>query len=91
MIKSIPSAGQFVIKVSSGIGKYSGKLIPFFAACLRPSGQFFGVPKIEVILLIWSISEFPKNNGFIKYISAIIQPTAKTSTGAEYAGNLNSN
>lgn len=58
-------------------------------ACFIPSIQFLGVPKIEVILLIWSISEFPKNKGFIKYIYAIMHPMAKISTGAEYAENLN--
>lgn len=89
VIKSIPSAGQFPIRLSSAIGAYSGKLIPFLAACLSPSCQVFGVPNTEVILLIWSIYEFPKNKGFIKYISATIQPTAKISTGAEYAENLN--
>lgn len=88
-MKSIPSAGQLVIIVSNAIGMYSGKFIPFLAACFKPSGQFLGVPKTDVILFIWSSSEFPKNSGFIKYISAIMQPIAKTSTGAEYAENLN--
>lgn len=88
-IKSMPSAGQLVIIVSNAIGRYSGKFIPFLAACFRPYGQFLGVPNTEVILLIWSSSEFPKKSGFIKYIYAMMQPIAKTSTGAEYAENLN--
>ncbi len=52
LIKSIPSGGQLGKIVYKGIGKYSGKLIPFLAACFKPSGQFFGVPSTEVILLI---------------------------------------
>ena len=43
----------------------------------------------EQILLIWSNSEFPWNNGLAKYISATTHPKAKISTGAEYDGNLN--
>ena len=62
---------------------YSGRFIPFKFACLWPSIQLVGVPRIEVILLIWSIYEFPKNNGFIVYISETMQPKAKTSTEAE--------
>jgi hypothetical protein len=50
--KSIPSAGQFVIKLSRAIGAYSGKFMPFFAACLRPSCHVFGVPNTDVILFI---------------------------------------
>ncbi len=90
-MKSIPSAGQFGIIVYNDIGEYYGKLIPRFAACFSPYGHVLGVPKTDVILFIWSIYEFPKNNGFIIYISAIIQPIAKISTGAEYAENLNNN
>ena len=90
LIKSIPSGGQFVIIDSSGIGEYYGKLIPFFTACFWPSGHTLGVPKIDVILLTWSIYEIPWKRGLIIYISAIMQPNAKTSTGAEYAENLNS-
>ncbi len=91
LMKSIPSAGQLGIIVYNDIGEYYGRLIPRFAACLSPYGHVLGVPKTDVILFIWSIYEFPKNNGFIIYISAIIQPIAKISTGAEYAENLNNN
>jgi hypothetical protein len=51
-MKSIPSAGQLVIIVSNAIGMYSGKFIPFLAACFKPYGQFLGVPKTDVILFI---------------------------------------
>jgi hypothetical protein len=36
VIKSIPSAGQFVIIDYRPMGEYSGKLIPLFAACFSP-------------------------------------------------------
>lgn len=87
-IKSIASGGQFGIIVYKEIAEYSGRLIPFFAACFKPQGQFFGEPSTDVILLIWSNSELPKKSGFIKYIQAIIQPIANISTGAEQAENL---
>jgi hypothetical protein len=51
-MKSIPSGGQFGTIVYKGIGKYSGKLMPFLAACFNPYGQFLGVPRTEVILFI---------------------------------------
>jgi hypothetical protein len=58
--------------------------MPLFVACLSPSGQLvLGDPKIDTILLIWSISEFPENRGFPRYISPTIHPTAKISTAAE--------
>lgn len=55
VIKSIPSAGQFVIKLYKAIGEYYGRFIPFLAACFKPSCHVLGVPNIEVILFIWSI------------------------------------
>lgn len=55
------SRGQFGSAEAKEISVKVGKLMPFFAACLYPSGQFckVGEPIIEQILLIWSISELP--------------------------------
>mgnify|MGYP006897118038 CR=1 FL=1 len=90
-IKLRASLGQFGITVDRGIYGYSGIPIPFFAACFTPSGQLLpGDPKTETILLIWSIYELPRKIGLPRYISAKMHPTAQTSTGAEYEGNLNS-
>jgi len=78
------SEGQFGITAERAIYGYSGMPIPFLAACLTPSGQLLpGVPRIETILLIWSIYEVPRKIGLPRYISATMQPTAQTSTGAE--------
>jgi hypothetical protein len=65
--------------------------MPRLVACLSPSGQLeLGEPRIDAILLIWSIYELPWKSGLLRYISATMHPTAKTSTEAEYDGNLNS-
>jgi len=90
-MKSIPSGGHLGMILYKVTGEYSCKFIPLFGACLSPSCHDFGVPRIDVILFIWSTYEFPKNSGFIMYIYAIMQPIANISTGAEYAENLNSN
>lgn len=48
-----------------------------------PSGHSYsvGVPITEQILINWSLSETPGNNGQSLYNSAIIQPTANISMG----------
>jgi hypothetical protein len=51
-MKSIPSAGQLGMIVYKGMAEYYGRLMPLLAACFKPYGQPFGVPKTEVILLI---------------------------------------
>lgn len=56
VIKFRASDGQFGITVEKGIYGYSGMPIPFFPACFTPSGQLApGDPRIDTILLIWSI------------------------------------
>lgn len=90
-IKFKASLGQLGITADRGSYGYSGIPMPLLVACLSPSGQLvLGEPKMETILLIWSISEFPWKRGLLRYISATMQPTANTSTAAEYEGYLNS-
>lgn len=80
-MKDRASEGQFGITVENGIYGYSGIPMPFLAACFTASGQVFpGDPRIDTILLIWSISELPRKRGLPRYIYATIQPTAQTST-----------
>ena len=84
VMKLRASDGQLGITVERAIYGYSGIPIPFLAACLTPSGQLLpGVPRMDTILLIWSISDVPRKMGLPKYIYATMQPTAQTSTGAE--------
>lgn len=91
-MKLIASAGQFGITVVSGIYGNYGIPIPRLVACFKPSGQVLpGEPKIDTILLIWSIYELPRKRGLFRYISATMHPIAKISTAAEYVGNLNNN
>ncbi len=80
----MPSAGQDDMTVDNYSYAYYGKWIPRLDACFKPYGQeVAGEPKTDIILVIWSIYEFPKNKGLIIYISATMQPSAKISTGAE--------
>lgn len=78
------SEGQLGITAEKRIYGYSGIPIPFFAACFTAYGQLLpGVPRIDTILLIWSIYEEPRKRGLPRYISATMQPTAQTSTEPE--------
>ena len=81
------ASGEAVgINVESEVGENWGNLKFIAAANLNPSDHSFlsGVPMTEHILNISSISELPGNSGRKVYSSAMMQPTAHMSMGAEY-------
>lgn len=57
--------------------------LPFDCAILNPYGQsaLSGVPRIFTILLSWSTQLAPAKSGQRVYSSAMMQPSAKISTG----------
>ena len=86
LINAMASGEAVGISVEREVGENCGNLKFIAAANLNPSDHSFlsGVPMTEQILNISSISELPGNKGRNVYSSAMIQPTAQMSMGAEY-------
>lgn len=86
VMRAMASGEALGIRVAREVGENWGNLKFMAAANLKPSGQsrLSGVPITEQILNTSSISELPGNRGRKVYNSAMMQPTAQISMGAEY-------
>ena len=65
-----------------------GRVLMYFRAFSLPMylrSYWDGVPKMEMILWIWSRKSYPGNRGVLPRSSAIMQPTDQMSTAFEYS------